>query len=264
MRSLRYLTIGIIGAALAVFGVAATVRAQATTGDPSARLNEVLPADVAAHVLATIARAQAHGISGDALENRALKFAAKGVAPASIERSVAEQEERMERVRDTLQRARGRKPTDDEIEAGAEAMRKGVHGSAVSALARSAPSGRSLAVPLYVIGSLMDRGLPSDSALARVEARLQLRASDRELENMPNDLVPQNNGNGNGNGRGNRPAETGRDLAETKHPGSANGAGQDGGSGGGPPSGVPANGGKNAKPTIPPGQAKKPDTPKKP
>ena len=262
MRYLRYLTIRIIVAALAVFGIAATVHAQATASDPSGRLNEVLPADVAAHVLATIARAQAHGLSGDALENRALKFAAKGVAPAAIERSVAEQEERMEHVRDTLQRARGRKPADDEIEAGAEAMRKGVHGAAVSALARSAPSGRSLAVPLYVIGSLMDRGLPSDSALARVEARLQLRASDRELENMPNDIAPQ--GNGNGNGRGNRPAETGRDLAETKHPGSANGAGQDGGSGGGPPSGVPANGGKNAKPTIPPGQAKKPDTPKKP
>jgi hypothetical protein len=266
MRYLRYLTIRIIVAALAVFGIAATVPAQATANDPATRLNEVLPADIAAHVLATIARAQAHGLSGDALENRALKFAAKGVAPASIERSVAEQEERMEQVRDTLQRARGRKPADDEIEAGAEAMRKGVHGAAVSALARSAPSGRSLAVPLYVIGSLMDRGLPSDSALARVEARLQLRASDRDLENMPNDIAPQNNGNGNGNGngRGNRPAETGRDLAETKHPGSANGAGQEGGSGGGPPSGVPANGGKNAKPTIPPGQAKKPDTPKKP
>lgn len=257
----RHLTIRIIGAALALVGAAAAGRAQVTSSDPSTRLNEVLPADVSAHVLAIIAKARAHGLSGDALENRALKFAAKGVAPASIERSVAEQEERMEHVRDTLQRARGRKPTDDEIDAGAEAMRKGVHGSEVSALARSAPSGRSLAVPLYVIGSLMDRGLPSDSALARVEARLQMRASDRDLESMPNDVSP---GNGNAYGRGNKPAETGRELAETKRPGSANGAGQNGGSGGGPPSGVPANGGANAKPSIPPGQAKKPDTPRKP
>lgn len=260
-RLTRYMTIRIIGAAVAFVGGAAAVHAQATPSDVSARLNEVLPADVAARVLAIIAKARANGLSGDALENRALKFAAKGVAPASIERSVAEQEDRMEHVRDTLQRARGRKPTDDEVEAGAEVLRKGVHGAAVSALAKSAPSGRSLAVPLYVIGSLMDRGLPSDSALARVEARLQLRASDRDLESMPNEVVQ---GNGNGNGRGNKPAETGRDLAETKRPGSAGGAGQNAGSGGGPPSGVPANGGSNAKPTIPPGQAKKPDTPRKP
>lgn len=240
---------------LSAFGPAA--RAQATPSDPSVRLKEVLPADVASRVLAVIAKARAHGLSGDALENRALKFAAKGVDPTSIERSVGEQEERMERVRDMLESARGRKPSDDEVEAGAEAMRKGVDVAKVSALARNAPSGRSLAVPLYVIGSLMDRGLPSDSALARVEARLRLRATDRDLEDLPSDLPEQSNG------RGNRPAETGRDLAETKHPGSSGGAGQSGGSSGGPPSNVPANGGKGAKPTTPPGQAKKPDTPPK-
>jgi hypothetical protein len=237
-------------ALIAVVAGAAIGRAQATPNDPSARLREVLPADVAARVLTVIATARSHGLSGDALENRALKFAAKGVAPMSIERSIAEQEERMERVRDTLQHARGHKPSDDEVDAGAEALRKGVDGSKVSALAKSAPAGRSLAVPLYVIGSLVDRGLPSDSALARVAARLRLRASDRDLESLTAD-VPQANA-----GRGNRPAETGRDLADTKR--------QNGGSAGGPPSGVPANGGANAKPTIPPGLAKKPDTPKKP
>jgi len=256
---MRFVNIRALLAMISLVAGASTGRAQATPADPSARLKEVLPADVANRVLAAIAKARAHGISGDALENRALKFAAKGVAPASIERSIVEQEQRMESVRDTLQRARGHKPTDDEVDAGAEAVRKGVDGSKVSALAKSAPSGRSLAVPLYVIGSLVDRGLSSDSALARVEARLQLRASDRDLESIPDDLPPQ------ANGRGNRPAETGRDLAETKRPGSAGGAGQNGGSGGGPPAGVPANGGAGAKPTTPPGQGKKPDTsPKKP
>jgi hypothetical protein len=233
--------------------VCAAARAQ-TPNDPSARLKGVLPGDVATRVLAVIAKARANGLSGDALENRALKFAAKGVNPASIERSVAEQEERMERVRDTLQAARGRKPSDDEVDAGADAMRKGVDGSKVSALAKSAPSGRSLAVPLYVIGSLVDRGLPSDEALARVLARLQLRASDRELESIADDASQASNG------RGNKPAETGRELAETKRPGSAGGSGQSAGSAGGPPSGVPANGGK---PAVPPGQTKKPDVPPK-
>src|SRR5215831_12200813 len=193
-----------IRAMVALSALLCSVAHAQTPNDPSARLKEVLPADVAAHVLAVIERARTHGLSGDALENRALKFAAKGVNPSLIERSVADQEERMERVRDTLQAARGRKPLDDEVDAGAEAMRKGVDGSKVSALARSAPSGRSLAVPLYVIGSLVDRGLPSDQALARVLARLQLRASDRDLESMSDDV--------SSNGRGNKPAETGREI----------------------------------------------------
>jgi hypothetical protein len=137
-------------------------------------------------------------------------------------------------------------------------MRKGVDGAKVSALAKSAPSGRSLAVPLYVIGSLVDRGLPSDDALARVEQKLKARASDHDLEQMPTELPPQAV-----TGQGNKPAETGRDLAGTKRPGSAAGAGQSGGSSGGPPAGVPANGGRGASPTTPPGLGKKPTTPGK-
>jgi hypothetical protein len=114
----------------------------------------------------------------------------------------------------------------------------------VSALAKSAPSGRSLAVPLFVIGGLIDRGLPSDDALKRVSERLQARASDADLERMPRELPAQAVA-----GRANRPAETGRDLAATKRPASA-GAGSQGGAAGGPPAGVPV-GGAGKKPTNP-------------
>jgi hypothetical protein len=241
---------------------AAAASAQTPANDPSARLKQVLPADVATRVLAVIAKARSRDLPADALENRALKFAAKGVAPDAIERSVAEQEVRMEHVRDTLQNARGRKPSGDEVEAGAEAVRKGVDGAKVSALAKSTPSGRSLAIPLYVIGSLVDRGLSSDSAFKRVQERLAMRASDSDLEKMPGELPAQAQGQGQGNtGRGNKPAETGRELAETKRPGSAAGASQGGGASGGPPSSVPGNGGARAKPPTPPVRGKKPPTP---
>ena len=240
--------------AIALLG-AGGLGAQAPAADPTARLKQVLPPDVATRVLAVIAKARSRDLPAEALENRALKFAARGVDAPSIERSIVEQEDRMERVRDTLQRARGAKPSGDEVEAGAEAMRKGVDGAKVSALARSAPSGRSLAVPFYVIGSLVDRGLPSDSALQRVADRLKARATDRDLEDMPNQLPPQAMA-----GRGNKPAETGRELAETKHPGSSAGAGQSGGASGGPPAGVPGNGGAKARP-VTPGSGKKPTTP---
>lgn len=225
---------------------APSLPAQTPANDPSTRLKEVLPADVAERVLAKIADARSHGLPAAALEHRALKFAAKGVSPQDIERSVDEHAERLEHSKDALASARKQKPTDDEIEAGAEALRKGVDGSAVSALAKSAPSGRSLAVPLFVIGGLIDRGLPSDDALKRVSERLQARASDAELEHMPADLPPQGVA-----GRENRPAETGRDISATKRP--ANAGSSSSGGAGGPPTGVPV-GGAGKKPTTNPGR----------
>jgi hypothetical protein len=229
--------------------------AQTPAVDPSARLKEVLPPGVAARVLAVISRARSSDLPAEALENRALKFAARGVDPRGIERAISEQEARMEQVRDTLQRAGGRKPSGDEIDAGAEAVRKGVDGGKIASLARSTPAGRSLAVPLYVIGSLVDRGLPSDSALQRVTDRLKARATDRDLEQLPNQ-VPAHTVEVNTN----RPAETGREISETKHPGGSAGEGQSANSGGGPPGSVPSNGGAKAKP-ITPGGGKPPSPP---
>ena len=189
-RKLAALAAAIILTAQAVF-------AQTPARDPSTRLREVLPPDVAQRVLARIADARARSLPAEALENRALKFAAKGVNPADIERSVNEQAARMQTARDALASGRGAEPAGDEVEAGAEAMRKGVDGAAVSKLAKSAPSGRSLAVPLFVIGSLTDRGLSSDQALQSVLARLQARASDADIESMPGDL-PSQAGRANG------------------------------------------------------------------
>jgi hypothetical protein len=225
MRAVRL--VAVLAAATLFSGAA--LDAQTPANDPSARLREVLPADVAERVLAKIAEARARQLPAAALENRALKFAAKGVAPAEIERSVSEQADRMVTAKSALAQGRGRPATDEEVEAGADALRKGVDGAQVSALAKNAPSGRSLAVPLYVVGSLVDRGLPSDAALQRVQERLQARASDVELERLPAQLPTQAAA-----GQAHRPTETGRELAATKRP-----------------SGVPANGGAGARPTAP-------------
>lgn len=212
--------------------------AQTPARDPSSRLKEVLPPQVAQRVLARIAEARSRQLPAEALENRALKFAAKGVDPINIERSVNEQAARMEVARGALASARASAPAGDEIDAGAEAIRKGVDGSSISFLAKSAPSGRSLAVPLFVIGSLTDRGLSSDDALQRVLARLRARASDADLESMPGDLPAKGS-----NGQGNRPASTGRDFGQSHKHASA-----------GPPAGVPGNAGVKSNP----GQSHKP------
>lgn len=174
--------------------------AQTPASDPSARLREVLPPDVAERVLARIAAARSRDLPAPAitaLENRALKFASRGVAPAEIERAVGQHADRMLRSREAIETARAAKASGEEIDAGAEAMRQGVDGATVSALAKTAPSGRSLAVPLFVVGQLVERGLPSDAALARVQERLTARATDRELERLPGE-------------QGNRPATAGQ------------------------------------------------------
>jgi hypothetical protein len=238
-------TIRSYAALLLVIALSAqTSIAQTPARDPSARLREVLPADVAQRVLARIAEARAQQLPAEALENRALKFAAKGVDPNSIERSVNEQAARMQIARAALASGRASIPASDEIEAGAEAIRKGVDGPSVSFLAKTAPYGRSLAVPLFVIGSLTDRGLSSGDALQRVLARLKARASDLELEGMPGELPAQAVA-----GQANRPASTGSDFGQSHKPASAGRPAT-----AGPPAGVPGNAGAKSNP----GQSRRP------
>jgi hypothetical protein len=234
MKSIRSFALLLLAVGLS----AQSSLAQVPARDPSARLREVLPADVAQRVLARIAQARSRQLPAEALENRALKFAAKGVDPISIERSVNEQAARMEVARGALATARASAPAGDEIDAGAEAIRKGVDGSSISFLAKSAPSGRSLAVPLFVIGSLTDRGLSSDDALQRVLARLKARASDSDLESMPGELPSRAS-----NAQGKPAGSTGRDFGQSHKPASAGRPAT-----AGPPAGVPGNGGVKSNP----------------
>lgn len=233
MTCMRLLAVAMLAATLS----GSTLPAQAPVSDAATRLREALGEDVAARVLATIASARARELPAVALENRALKFAARGVEPKQIERSISEQAERMGVVKGELVKARGSAPGADEIDAGAEAMRKGVDGAAIGNLAKEAPSGRSLKVPLTVIGSLIDRGLPADAALLQVQTRLAERATDTELEQLPSQVAT----------RGQRPARTGRELAATKRPGAARGGAPSGLPGGAAPAGVPV----PRKPSVP-------------
>ncbi len=148
--------------------------------DPSAQLRTVLPAKVAEHVLATIAKARAQSLPAAALEQHALRLAREGAMPGYVQGSVERKARNMKVARSSLERS-GRKPTSDEVVAGGTLVGKGVSGNQVSAWARSAPSGRDLTVPMNVASSLIDRGLKSDVALARVHDRLVQRHTDRQL-----------------------------------------------------------------------------------
>lgn len=245
---MRYITGGMVGL-IAMFGLTAVALGQTASTDRSARLASVLPADVAQRVMSAVARARAEQLPAAALENRALKFAARGVPPQDIARSVDEQLARMRSMRSVLGAARRQAPTGDEIEAGAEAIREGVDGATISKLAQSAPSGRSLTVPLYVIGNLVSRGVPSDEALQGVEKRLEAHGSDAEIE-----------ADGVAIAAARRSAEHGRDFGTTNRQG--NSGNEEGGIDhhAGPPAGVPANAGHRGESGTRPGQGQKPST----
>ena len=212
-----------------------TLHAQTPAHDPSARLSELLPPDVAERVLARIADARARELPARALEHRAVELAAKGASGAEVERRVDALAGAMDRARSAISSGRGRAATADEVSAGADAIVRGVDGEAVSQLAASAPSGRSLVVPLHVISSLMSRGLPADEAIARVHQRLLDRSTDQALQDETSTVVAE--------GERGRPALTGRALAETRRPANA-----------GPPASLPPNAGGPAQgPRTPPG-----------
>jgi hypothetical protein len=199
-------------------------RGQATA---LARLNEVLPEAVAAQVIQIVTDATSRGLPGAAIATRALEGAAKGRSGEEVRAAAQQLAGDLAAGRSALRHG-GRSPDGSEIEAAAAAMSFGVDGHEVSALASSAPSGRSLAVPLAVIGALVNRGLPSDAALAAVLARLEAHAGNAELAEMPGDagtLVAQ----------GMRPAEVGLALAAQRSGRTVPA---------GPPPDVPRNGGR--------------------
>jgi hypothetical protein len=209
----------------------AALAAQAPAHDPSSTLEAVLPADVVQQVLARIADARGQGLPAAALEHRALELQAKGKAPSEIPNAVQRSGEAMGSGKAALAAGGRADPTDAEVVAAGTSVERGVDGADISALARSAPSGRSLATPLAVMASLVDRGLPSDEALARVRDRLQAQASDEELAGLPEQAQQ---------GQAHRPPAP--DLPPT--------AAQHGGRAGSPTT-IPAAAGGGARPTTP-------------
>lgn len=148
--------------------------------DPVERLAQVLPAEIADQVIEQVEAARARALPVQAAANLALEGVAKGRSAeevlAAVELLVAD----MGNAQGALQAA-GRAPEEGEVEAATAAMRMGVDGAAISELASAQRSGRTLAVPLLVLGGLTERGLPSDQALAAVRDRLQARADDAAI-----------------------------------------------------------------------------------
>jgi hypothetical protein len=206
MRKHRWILIG----ALVLAGSLASQPVGAQLPDKaSERIRAALPADVADRILATIADARARELPAVALENRALELAAKGVNPHDIENDLERRAEGLDKARAALARGGRSHPAADETEAAADAMSKGLDDRAVSELAQTAPSDRSVAVPIYVLSNLTQNGRGIQEALARVQAALAAGVPDEQLQR----------------GANRRPADRGPETRPVARPISTPGAG---------------------------------------
>ena len=185
--------------ALALLVTLAVPAAAMAQQEPTERLLDVLPPDVATRVVAIVTDAGTRGLPDQALANLALEGVAKGRSGAEVVAAVEAMVGDMGRAADAI-RAGGRPVTDADIEAAATAMRMGVDAASIRELARTRAPGASLAVPAMVLGSLMERGLPSDAALAQVNARLGTGGGAPDVGPMSG--MPEGVGPGLGSGLG--------------------------------------------------------------
>ena len=173
--------------------------------DPSERLGEVLPPEISAQVIERVETARARELPTQAVANLALEGVAKGRSAAEVLAAVQLLVGDMGRAQDAL-RAAGRVPGGGEVEAVTAAMRMGVDGATISEFASLQPSGRTLSVPILVLGGLIARGLPPNQALAAVHDRILAGAGDaallRDFPQVGRDL-----------GQGLRPDQVGLALA---------------------------------------------------
>lgn len=170
----------------------AALAAQGTTGmhaeaQANAHAKMEIPSSFSAssrtRLEATYARAQAHHVPTGAIADRVDEGTAKGASDARIV-AAASKVEANEEAADRAMVKAGHQPTDNEIQAGAYAMERGVTTAQLSSLVRHAPPGRSLEVALDVITRLNEQGLPVGTALARVQSKLDAHASDAAIGSL--------------------------------------------------------------------------------
>lgn len=152
---------------LTMAGAAASLGAQT---DPRTRAREVLPSETFDRLEGLVATAEAEGIPGDPLFDKAVEGVSKGVPVARILPGV-------EAFAGRLRTARGLLGTDvgpPVIVSGADALQKGVPPEKLTELR---PAERT-PMALLVLGDLIEAGVPADDALLVVRDALARGTAD--------------------------------------------------------------------------------------
>lgn len=145
-----------------------------------ARIRQVFPAAAAQQIEAIVQQSRSAGLPAGALVDKALEGAAKGVPADRVVAVVSEYATRLEEARTLIGQERGA----DEVVAAADALRRGVPADAVRAVAGARQQGDA-AIPLVVLGDLMDAGVPVEHAREVVSEALQRGGVDEQLLAIP-------------------------------------------------------------------------------
>ena len=94
-----------------------------------------------------------------------------------------------------LVRAGRAQPDQQEVALAAKAMERGATDAQIEALAKHAATDRSLAVSFNVLTTLAVRGVPIDSAVATVAAKLDANATDEQIASLAGAVKPAGAGN---------------------------------------------------------------------
>jgi len=167
-------------------GIALLGAVSIAAGDAAAqtKLSELLPAPYGDSAAAIVAAARNAGLPVASLELLARQGIIKGMSPDVIVAALDDEVGRLGDAYQALSLVRP-EPAAGDLRAGADALHRGVTPGALTSLAREAPRGRSLEVPIFVLAGLVDRGLPVGDALMAVAARLRDGVDDRELGELP-------------------------------------------------------------------------------
>ena len=149
----------------ASMGLAAIIALVAVrqAGAQDMRLSRQLDPATAARVSSIVDHARAVSLPTEPLIDKALEGSRKGAQPARIVEAVSALAARLDSTRTAL----GPASSESELVAGASVLQAGVRSGVLREL-RAARAGKSLAVPLVVLGDLVSRGVPSDTAGALV------------------------------------------------------------------------------------------------
>jgi len=138
-------------------------------------------ASASTSVDAEIAVARERGLPTQPIRRRAAEARAKGRTEAHAAMAAGRMRANLEAAHEAMVRAGREQPRDEETERGAYALERGYTSAQVEAVARSAPSDRSLVVAFDVLSRLAARGVASANAVAQVQSRLETRATDAQI-----------------------------------------------------------------------------------
>jgi hypothetical protein len=204
--------------------------------DVQARLaDRGLPPELVQRVVEVAQAAEARGLPGDALTDRAIEGWAKRIPPARIVAALEQYTVRLGAGRDAVGQAGIAAPLPEMIVAAAEALGRGLVPAQVGAVARAARTPSAVAPGLSVVTALAAEGLAPDAAVDVVVAAMRGGRSPDHLLDLPSTARAMRAG-------GMEPGEVGRRMMHGGGPGGG-GHGGEGPRPAGMPPGMPGRGG---------------------